>query len=69
MAASAVGVSLGAYNVSIKEGKHCHTATGEYVELEHGQQYTVSVNNNGAMRCELDLAIDGKDMGTCLGRA
>ena len=56
-------VWLGDYSVSIKEGKHCSTPGGEYVELEHGTQYSVTVQNNIFIKCELEMSIDGHHMG------
>ena len=50
-----VGVYLDGYKVEIKEGKHVSTPDGEYVELGHGQQYKVSVDNGNSQDCELEI--------------
>lgn len=35
-----------------------------YVQMEHGEQYRIALSNNTYIRCEAQLFIDGKEIGT-----
>ena len=48
------------YSVVVPEGKE----HGGYVELSHGQVYTVRLKNDRDVRCDVQLEIDGQDIGT-----
>src|SRR3990167_4522523 len=48
------------YSVVVPEGKE----HGGYVELSHGQVYTVRLKNDRDVRCDVKLEIDGQDIGT-----
>jgi len=40
--------------------------TSGYVELNHGETYSINIKNSRSVRCEAVITIDGKDMGTLL---
>lgn len=40
--------------------------TSGYVELNHGETYSINIKNSRSVRCEAIITIDGKDMGTLL---
>ena len=35
-----------------------------YVLLNHGQRYSLRIANEGSMRCDVELIIDGNHVGT-----
>lgn len=37
---------------------------GGYVEMRHGQQYSLRLSNQRGVRCDVRVEIDGKDIGT-----
>lgn len=57
------GISLAGYGLEIKEGKHVSTPQGEFVELNHGQEYSLDIINFNTHRCRFNLNIDGYDQG------
>lgn len=52
---------LNGYSVRIPEGEE--RAHG-YVHLRHGQTYSLVLGNKSECRCNVNVAIDGKDVGT-----
>jgi hypothetical protein len=52
---------LNGYSVRIPEGDE--RAHG-YVHLKHGQTYSLVLGNKSSCRCDVTVAIDGKDIGT-----
>ncbi len=59
-------MNLGNYSVGIPEG--VEHANG-YVELRHGQTYSIRLSNNDSRRCDTLLSIDGLPMGVFRLRA
>lgn len=53
---------LNGYSVRIPEGSE-NEASG-YVEMEHDTQYTLQLRNNNSTRCDAEVKIDGKHVGT-----
>jgi len=51
------------YVVEILGGKHFKTPEGEFVEMKSGKQYKIHVKNTRAYGCNLDVSIDGYDVG------
>jgi len=54
-------IRVGDFAVSIVEGEK---AQGDYFLLDHDQHYSVDLRNYSTLRCDADIEIDGKDMGT-----
>ena len=54
-------IRVGDFAVSIVEGEK---AQGDYFLLDHNQHYSVDLRNYSRLRCDADIEIDGKDMGT-----
>lgn len=52
---------LNLYSVRIPEGEEL---PGGYVELEHMDNYTIVLRNNRVTRCDAQVYIDGKHVGT-----
>jgi hypothetical protein len=52
---------LNGYSVRVPEGDE--RAHG-YVHLRHGQTYSLVLGNKSSCRCDVTVAIDGKDIGT-----
>lgn len=52
---------LNGYSVRVPEGDE--RAHG-YVHLQHGQTYSLVLGNKSSCRCDVTVAIDGKDIGT-----
>jgi len=52
------------YKLEIKPGRHFSTSQGSFVELQDGQNYTVTLGNSTSSWCSVDLYIDGE----CIGR-
>ena len=53
---------LNGYSVRIPEGSE-KEASG-YVEMEHDSQYTLQLRNSNTTRCDAEVNIDGKHVGT-----
>lgn len=51
---------LNNFSVRVPEGHE----SGSYVELSHGQQYTLVLRNSNSARCDARIEIDGKHVGT-----
>lgn len=49
------------FSVRIPEG--CEVSGG-YVELRHGQKYTLRLRNSRSVRCDAHVEVDGKHVGT-----
>lgn len=49
------------FSVRIPEG---HETSGGYVELRHGQSYTLRLRNSRSVRCDARVEVDGKHVGT-----
>ncbi|XP_015771205.1 PREDICTED: uncharacterized protein LOC107349537, partial [Acropora digitifera] len=54
---------LEGYSVQIVGGKHFSTPDGEFVELKSGTQYKILLNNSHPYACNVDISIDGYDVG------
>lgn len=52
---------LNAFSIRITEGSE---KTSGYVELSHGKQYTIVLRNDHNVRCNAEVNIDGKAIGT-----
>ena len=52
---------LNQFSVRIPEGSE---RTSGYVEIGHGQQYTIVLRNARFEACDAEVSIDGKDIGT-----
>ena len=52
---------LNDFSVRIPEGNE---APGGYVEMRHGQTYTLKLRNSRNVRCDARVEIDGKHVGT-----
>ena len=50
-------------NVSVRVPEGSEKTSG-YVEIEHGKQYTVVLRNSHDVRCNAEVNIDGKNIGT-----
>ncbi|XP_044176283.1 uncharacterized protein LOC114960801 isoform X2 [Acropora millepora] len=51
------------YSVQILGGKHYSTPDGEFVELKSGTQYKILLKNSHPYACNVDISIDGYDVG------
>ncbi|XP_015765340.1 PREDICTED: uncharacterized protein LOC107344210 isoform X4 [Acropora digitifera] len=51
------------YSVQILGGKHYSTPNGEFVELKSGTQYKILLKNSHPYACNVDISIDGYDVG------
>ena len=49
------------YSVTIREGIE---TGGGYVKIQHGKQYTIRLNNRRSGRCDAQVTVDGKEVGT-----
>ncbi|XP_068699735.1 uncharacterized protein [Montipora foliosa] len=56
-------LAYGGYSVEILGGKHFKTPDGEFVEIKSGTQYEIHVKNSHPYGCNLDISIDGYDVG------
>ncbi|XP_068724140.1 uncharacterized protein [Montipora capricornis] len=56
-------LAYGGYSVEILGGKHFKTPDGEFVEVKSGTQYKIHVKNSRPYGCNLDISIDGYDVG------
>ncbi|XP_068699777.1 uncharacterized protein [Montipora foliosa] len=56
-------LALEGYSVEILGGKHFKTPEGEFVEVKSGTQYKIHVKNSRPYGCNLDISIDGYDVG------
>lgn len=52
---------LNQFSVRVPEGRE---TTSGYVEIEHGKQYTLVLRNDRSRRCNAEVSIDGKRIGT-----
>jgi len=52
---------LNSFSLRINEGREKESG---YVELEHGKHYTLNLRNDRPVRCDAQVSIDGKDVGT-----
>lgn len=52
---------LNQYSVRVVGGNE---AAGGYVEMSHGQQYSLSLRNDRLVRCDARVEVDGKHVGT-----
>jgi len=52
---------LNQFSIRVPEG---HERTSGYVEMEHCKQYTLVLRNDHDMRCDAEVSIDGKTIGT-----
>ena len=52
---------LNQFSVRVPEGAE---RTSGYVEIDHGKQYTIVLRNDHSVRCNAEVSIDGKDIGT-----
>ena len=52
---------LNNFSVRIPEGVETQS---QYVEMRHRQKYSISLRNNRDVRCDADIVIDGKLVGT-----
>lgn len=52
---------LNQFSVRVPEGNE---KSSGYVELEHGTQYTIMLRNNRSVRCDAEVKVDGKHIGT-----
>jgi len=52
---------LNDFSVRVPEG---HESSGGYVELRHGQVYTLRLRNSRNVRCDARVEVDGKHVGT-----
>jgi len=52
---------LNQFSVRVPEGRE---STSGYVEIEHGKQYTLVLRNDRSERCDAEVSIDGKSIGT-----
>lgn len=50
----------GPFSFNIVGGTHTHN---RYVEMKHGQKYSVNITNNSLKKCQASLTIDGSHMG------
>jgi hypothetical protein len=52
---------LNQFSVRVPEGSE---RTSGYVEIDHGKQYTIVLRNSHGVRCDVEVSIDGKAIGT-----
>lgn len=52
---------LNSFSVRVPEGTEKESG---YVELNHGKQYSINLRNDRDVRCDADVSIDGKPIGT-----
>ena len=61
------GLTCFPYKTWVTTGQHYSTAAGEeFVEMKHGQPYAIGVENKSDYRCDVNINIDGQNMGKVL---
>ena len=51
---------IGNFSVDVVPGREL---SGGHIEMEHGRQYELMLRNDGHVRCDAEISVDGKDLG------